>query len=173
MKTKFYFCINFMFRFVFGQNKDFESPATTSKQSAILFKSLVYDFGKIKHESEAKAVFVFKKVSKKPVKITNVQTSCGCAAADWSREEITNKKKQKISIVYDSRIIGKFTKYAYVYVEGQDEPIQLKLKVKFCLQHTKEQAIDNKTNVSKRKQDKSMNQKKKLIITNIFKSQNF
>jgi len=82
MKTKFlFFALILCSGFVFGQNKDFESPATTSKQSAILFKSLIYDFGKIKHESEAKAVFILKKVSKKPVKITNVQTSCGCTAA--------------------------------------------------------------------------------------------
>lgn len=129
MKTKFlFFALILCSGFVFGQNKDFESPATTSKQSAILFKSLIYDFGKIKHESEAKAVFIFKKVSKKPVKLTNVQTSCGCTAADWPREEIAKRKKQKISIVYDSRIIGKFTKYAYVYVEGQDDPIQLQIK---------------------------------------------
>ncbi|HOE39438.1 MAG TPA: DUF1573 domain-containing protein [Bacteroidales bacterium] len=168
MKTKLLlFALILCSSFVFGQNKDFESPAKTSKQSIILFKSLVYDFGKIKHESEAKAVFVFKKVSKKPVKITNVKTSCGCAAADWSREEITNKKKQKISIVYDSRIIGKFTKYAYVYVEGQDEPIQLQIKGEVLPSDTQEQAIGNKTNVSKKENKiKSMNQKKNKINNN-------
>lgn len=168
MKTRFLlFAFIFCSSLSFAQKQEFESPAKTSKQSTVLFKNLVYDFGKIKHESEAKAVFIFKKVSKKPVKITNVQTSCGCAAADWSREEITNKKKQKISIVYDSRIIGKFTKYAYVYVEGQDEPIQLQIKGEVLPSDTQEQAIDNKTNVSKKEnKTKSMNQKKKKINNN-------
>jgi hypothetical protein len=168
MKTRFLlFAFIFCSSLSFAQKQEFESPAKTSKQSTVLFKNLVYDFGKIKHESEAKAVFIFKKVSKKPVKITNVQTSCGCTAADWSREEITNKKKQKISIVYDSRIIGKFTKYAYVYVEGQDDPIQLQIKGEVLPSDTQEQAIDNKTNVSKKEnKTKSMNQKKKKINNN-------
>ncbi len=129
MKTRFLlFAFIFCSSLSFAQKQEFESPAKTSKQSTVLFKNLVYDFGKIKHQSEAKAVFVFKNISKQPVKLTNVQTSCGCTAADWPREEIAKRKKQKISIVYDSRIIGKFTKYAYVYVEGQDDPIQLQIK---------------------------------------------
>lgn len=168
MKTRFLlFAFIFCSSLSFAQKQEFESPAKTSKQSTVLFKNLVYDFGKIKHQSEAKAVFVFKNISKQPVKLTNVQTSCGCTAADWPREEIAKRKKQKISIVYDSRIIGKFTKYAYVYVEGQDDPIQLQIKGEVLPSDTQEQAIDNKTNVSKKEnKTKSMNQKKKKINNN-------
>ncbi len=168
MKTRFLlFAFIFCSSLSFAQKQEFESPAKTSKQSTVLFKNLVYDFGKIKHKSEAKAVFVFKNISKQPVKLTNVQTSCGCTAADWPREEIAKRKKQKISIVYDSRIIGKFTKYAYVYVEGQDEPIQLQIKGEVLPSDTQEQAIENKTNVSKKEnKTKSMNQKKKKINNN-------
>lgn len=112
----------------FGQNNNFASPAQTNKQASILFKTLIYDFGKIAHESEAKAVFIFKNISKHNIKLTNVQTTCGCTGAEWPREEIAKRKKQKIIIQYDSRIIGKFQKYIYVYVEGLADPVQLQIK---------------------------------------------
>lgn len=113
---------------LFAQEKKNEEPTQTEKPSVIIFKSTVYDFGKIEYGSDATAVFVFKNITKKPVKLTNVKTSCGCTAADWPKDEIAKKKKQKITVTYDSRRMGNFNKTIYVYIEGQDNPIQLEIK---------------------------------------------
>jgi hypothetical protein len=113
---------------IIAQEKKNEEPAKTEKPTSIIFKSTIYDFGKIEYGSDAIAVFVFKNVTKKPVKLTNVKTSCGCTAADWPKEEIAKKKKQKISVTYDSKRMGSFNKTIYVYIEGQENPIQLEIK---------------------------------------------
>lgn len=129
MKTTLFLATILLFSTaLFAQEKKNEEPKQTEKPTVILFKSTVYDFGAIEYGSDAKAVFEFKNVTKKPVKLTNVKTSCGCTAADWPKEEIAKKKKQKITVTYDSRRVGNFNKTIYVYIEGQENPIQLEIK---------------------------------------------
>ena len=119
----------------FAQEKpaknDKKSKAETEnveKRSVILFDKLVHDFGTMEKGGDASCVFTFKNVTKKPVTLTRVQTSCGCTAADWPKEPIAKKKKATIKVKYDSNRIGKFTKTIKVYVEGEDNPIQLEIK---------------------------------------------
>ncbi len=111
-----------------AQKAESKEPEKTEKQGIIIFKSLTYDFGTIDYDSEAVAIFVFKNMTKQSVKLTNVKTSCGCTGAEWPREEIAKKKKNKITVKYDSKRVGKFQKTVYVYVEGQENPIQLEIK---------------------------------------------
>lgn len=49
----------------------------------------IFDFGDIISGSGAvESTFTFKNISKKPVSIYNVVTSCGCTVAEWTRETI-------------------------------------------------------------------------------------
>jgi len=98
------------------------------KRSSILFDKLVHDFGTMEKGGDASCVFTFKNVTKKPVTLTNVKTSCGCTAADWPKEPIAKKKKGSIKVKYDSNRIGKFTKTIKVFIEGEENPIQLEIK---------------------------------------------
>lgn len=98
------------------------------KRSSILFDKLVHDFGTMEKGGDASCVFTFKNVTKKPVTLTNVKTSCGCTAADWPKEPIEKKKKGSIKVKYDSNRIGKFTKTIKVFIEGEENPIQLEIK---------------------------------------------
>ncbi|HOZ31193.1 MAG TPA: DUF1573 domain-containing protein [Bacteroidales bacterium] len=114
--------------YLFAQDKVNIEPKKTSKSGVIVFKSLEYNFGVINYEAEAKAVFTFKNITKSPIKLTNVKASCGCTGTEWPREEIGKKKKGKITVTYNSKIVGKFNKTVYVYVEGVENPIQLIVK---------------------------------------------
>ena len=98
------------------------------KRSSIVFDKLVHDFGTLEKGGDASCVFTFKNVSKKPVTLTNVKTSCGCTAADWPKEPIAKKKKGSIKVKYDSNRVGKFTKTIKVFIDGSDTPIQLEIK---------------------------------------------
>ncbi|MDD2636885.1 MAG: DUF1573 domain-containing protein [Bacteroidales bacterium] len=122
------FALIFSASFTFAQNNLKKEPETTSRQASIMFKQTVCDFGVIKHGEEAKAVFQFKNLTKKPVKLTNVRASCGCTGTEWPREEIKKRGKGTVSVSYDTRRVGKFNKNVYVYVEGNDQPIQLQVK---------------------------------------------
>ncbi len=103
-------------------------PEKVEKRSSILFDKLVHDFGTMEKGGDASCVFTFKNVTKKPVTLTNVKTSCGCTAADWPKEPIAKKKKGSIKVKYDSNRIGKFTKTIKVFIEGEENPIQLEIK---------------------------------------------
>ncbi|MDD4149596.1 MAG: DUF1573 domain-containing protein [Bacteroidales bacterium] len=122
------FALMFSASFMFAQNNVKKEPETTSRQSSIIFKQTVCDFGVIKHGEEAKGVFQFKNLTKKPIKLTNVQASCGCTGTEWPREEIKKRGKGTVSVSYDTRRVGKFHKNVYVYVDGNDQPIQLEVK---------------------------------------------
>ncbi len=136
------------FSYVNAQKPESKEPAKTEKQGVILFKNTVYDFGTIEYGSEAVAVFVFKNMTKQPVKLTNVKTSCGCTGAEWPREEIAKKKKNKITVTYDSKRVGKFQKTIYVYVDGQDNPVQLEIKGEVSPNNGDQQKTDSKSSDS-------------------------
>ena len=110
------------------EKKDKAQSENVEKRSSILFDKLVHDFGTMEKGDDASCVFTFKNVTKKPVTLTNVKTSCGCTAADWPKEPIAKKKKGSIKVKYDSNRIGKFTKTIKVFIEGNENPIQLEIK---------------------------------------------
>lgn len=110
------------------ENKEKPQSENVEKRSDILFDKLVHDFGGIEKGGDASCVFTFKNVTKKPVTLTNVKTSCGCTVADWPKEPIAKKKKGSIKVKYDSNRVGKFTKTIKVYIEGNENPIQLEIK---------------------------------------------
>ena len=110
------------------EKKDKEQTENVEKRSSILFDKLVHDFGTMEKGGDASCVFTFKNVTKKPVTLTNVKTSCGCTAADWPKEPIAKKKKGSIKVKYDSNRIGKFTKTIKVFIEGNENPIQLEIR---------------------------------------------
>jgi hypothetical protein len=81
----------------------------------------------IPYESKDLFVFEFKNVSEKPATIQNVQTSCGCTAAEKPTEPIEPGKKSKISVSYDTTRIGSFTKTITVSSDISD-PIVLTIR---------------------------------------------
>jgi len=110
------------------EKKDKEQTENVEKRSSIVFDKLVHDFGTMEKGGDASCVFTFKNVTKKPVTLTNVKTSCGCTAADWPKEPIAKKKKGSIKVKYDSNRMGKFTKTIKVFIEGNENPIQLEIR---------------------------------------------
>lgn len=110
------------------EKKDKGQTENVEKRSSILFDKLVHDFGTMEKGGDASCVFTFKNVTKKPVTLTNVKTSCGCTAADWPKEPIAKKKKGSIKVKYDSNRVGKFTKTIKVFIEGNENPIQLEIR---------------------------------------------
>jgi hypothetical protein len=65
--------------------------------------------------------------SGKPLKITNVQTSCGCTTAEKPENAIPKNKKGKISVSYDTKRVGEFVKTITVSSD-QTEPVVLTIR---------------------------------------------
>ncbi|MEY5000188.1 MAG: hypothetical protein RLZZ211_224 [Bacteroidota bacterium] len=114
----------FLTQLLFAQTP--ESAKKTS-QPPLRFTVLEIERQNIPYGSEDLFVFEFKNTSKKPAVITNVQTSCGCTAADRPEAPIRKGKKGVIKVHYDTKRVGAFTKTITVFSNVGD-PIVLTIK---------------------------------------------
>jgi len=104
------------------KSKDLEKNATLN------FKKTVHDFGELPLKKEASVVFEFENNGKELLQILDVKTTCGCAAPTWSKEIIKTSEKGSIKVTYDSKYPGRFNKTITVYYNGENSPLELKVK---------------------------------------------
>ena len=106
-----------------------QTPTQSKKevQPPLKFAVLEIERQNIPYGSEDLFVFEFKNTSKKGAVITNVQTSCGCTAADRPETPIRKGKKGVIKVHYDTKRVGGFTKTITVFSNVGD-PIVLTIK---------------------------------------------
>jgi len=97
----------------------------TETKSPIAFKTLKIERAEIPYDSKEPFIFEFKNNGKTPLIITNVQTSCGCTAAEKPTEPIAKGKSSKIVVNYDTKRVGQFTKTITVTTNASTEPIIL------------------------------------------------
>lgn len=105
-------------------------------KSPVAFKTLKIERAEIPYDSKEPFVFEFKNNGKTPLIITNVQTSCGCTAAEKPTEPIAKGKSSKIVVNYDTKRVGQFTKTITVTTNVSAEPIILTITGKVLPQKT-------------------------------------
>ena len=110
-------------------------PAATSvnakfAESLSLNKEL-HDFGKIPQGKPVTYEFEVKNTSASPVKISNVQASCGCTTPEWDKENaIAPGATTKITVGYNAVAEGAFTKPVTItYGDGVTKVINIKGEV--------------------------------------------
>lgn len=102
----------------------------TEKQSQpITFKTLEINRPNIAYGADETFTFEFKNTGKTPIIVNNVQTSCGCTTADKPAEPVQPGKSSKISVKYDTKRVGEFTKTITV-TTNVGEPVVLTIKGK-------------------------------------------
>lgn len=102
----------------------------------VTFKTLVIDRPNIAYGADETFSFEFKNTGKTPVIISNVQTSCGCTTASKPEQPVAPGKSSVISVKYDTKRVGEFTKTITVTTNVQTEPIVLTIKGKVAPQPT-------------------------------------
>lgn len=113
-----------------GKKQPTEKAAKSKKQTQpITFKTLVIDRPNIAYGADETFTFEFKNTGKTPIIISNVQTSCGCTTADKPSEPVQPGKSSKISVKYDTKRVGEFTKTITVTTNVGD-PVVLTIKGK-------------------------------------------
>lgn len=111
--------------FVFGQ----DAPAKDNKNAPeIVFTSEVHDFGTIPYEGDGTYVFEFKNTGKEPLVLSDVHSSCGCTTPEWPKVPIKRGEKGKITVKYNTKIMGPFTKNVYVTSNAQTSRVTLTIK---------------------------------------------
>lgn len=97
------------------------------KNKGLTFTTMVIERNDIPYGSDELFVFEFKNNSKTPAIIQGVQTSCGCTTANKPEAPVQPGKKSQISVKYDTKRVGPFTKTITV-TSNLGEPITLTIK---------------------------------------------
>jgi len=104
-----------------------ETVAPVAPKEGLKFTTLEIVRENIPYDNKDLFEFEFKNVSKLPANIQGVQTSCGCTAAQKPTEATPAGKKDKISVSYDTKRVGPFTKTITITSDVSD-PIVLTIK---------------------------------------------
>jgi hypothetical protein len=89
--------------------------ATSQQAPKIEFEELEFDFGEIYQNEQDSHEFVFRNVGTSTLKIQKVRSTCGCAAAVMSENELEPGEQGTIKVVFRSgRYRDKVTKRIYV-----------------------------------------------------------
>lgn len=88
----------------------------------------MHDFGSILWKNPVGVTFTVTNKGNQPLVITNVTTSCGCTAVDWTKTIIPSGESGTITATFDAMQLGKFNKSIGVYSNAGDIPTYLSLK---------------------------------------------
>jgi hypothetical protein len=98
--------------------------AAASHTAAIFnWSETSHDFGSITQGTPVSHVFEFTNTGSEPLIITEVQTSCGCTVADYSREPIAPGAKGFINSTYNAAKAGVFSKTITVKSNAEESPV--------------------------------------------------
>lgn len=85
-----------------------------TKVAILKFKTEVVDYGTITQNSDGTRLFSFANTGDAPLLITKVKTSCGCTVPSYSKAPIMPGETGALSIKYDTKRLGAFTKTVIV-----------------------------------------------------------
>jgi hypothetical protein len=85
---------------------------------AVDLKETVFDFGKIPQGKPVYHSFEWVNKSSAPVKLDNVQASCGCTTPEWSKEPVAAGSNSIIKVGYNAAAEGPFEKFITVQYNG-------------------------------------------------------
>ncbi len=97
-------------------------------QPKAIFDKKSHEFGVVLWKHPATATFTIKNDGNKPLVISNVTTSCGCAVAEWTHKPIAPGKTGVVTSTFDAKALGRFHKSVGVYCNASDKPIYLTLR---------------------------------------------
>jgi Protein of unknown function (DUF1573) len=108
------------------------SSVTIAQADEMLtLKETEFDFGKIPQGKPVTHVFEITNKSTIPLKIANVNASCGCTTPEWEKDRtVAPGEKTNITVGYNAAAEGPFTKFITVtYNDSQSKQITIKGEV--------------------------------------------
>lgn len=90
-------------------------------------KEEVYDFGTIPQGRPVYHSFIIANNGAAPVRLENVQATCGCTTPEWNKEPIAASGTDKIKVGYNAAAEGPFEKFITITYNGnQSKQIRIK-----------------------------------------------
>ena len=88
----------------------FTASAQDNQKAEFKFNEEKHDFGKIPQGKPVTTEFVFTNVGVEPLILTNVQPTCGCTIADYTKSPVKRGEKGVIKITYNAAVPAPFSK---------------------------------------------------------------
>jgi hypothetical protein len=124
------FCALFLAYLSNAQTQVTSVQDKTPVAEVVALKETEYDFGKIPQGKPVTHIFAFTNTGTTPLKLDNVQASCGCTTPEWSKDEVAPGASSKITVGYNAATDGPFTKFITVTYNGtQTKQITIKGEV--------------------------------------------
>jgi hypothetical protein len=101
--------------------------AQNATTDVLEMKELEFDFGTIPQGKPVYHVFQITNKGTTPLKLDNVQATCGCTTPEWSKEPIAPGTTQTIKVGYNAAAEGAFEKFITVSYNGNGTK-QIKIK---------------------------------------------
>lgn len=89
------------------------------------FTKKEHAFGKVPQSTPVTYSFEFENTGTSPVIIEDAVAECGCTKPEFPKKPITKGKKGVISVTYDAKEAGAFTKKVTVTVVNSKDPVVL------------------------------------------------
>ena len=103
------------------------TTAATTTAEVLQVKETEHDFGKIPQGKPVYYFFEIANTGATPLKLDNVQASCGCTTPEWNREAIAAGASDKIKVGYNAAAEGNFEKFITITYNG-NQTKQIKIK---------------------------------------------
>ena len=92
------------------------AKAAPTPLANILFPETSFDFGDIQQGDKVSHIFQFTNTGAATLVVSDVQTTCGCTASQWSKEPIPVGKSGQINVSFNSAgKVGKQNKVITIY----------------------------------------------------------
>ncbi len=91
---------------------------TVIKPDFLILKETSHNFGKIPQGRPTTYVFEITNTGKEPLRLDNVQASCGCTTPEWSKEPIAPGATANIKVGYNAHAEGPFAKSVTLFYNG-------------------------------------------------------
>lgn len=92
------------------------------------FEKELINYGKIAKGSDGNRVFKFKNIGNAPLIISDIKTSCDCAIPKKPEAPIMPGEKAEITVFYDTKETGGFSKTITIFSNAGDEPKKIRIR---------------------------------------------
>jgi hypothetical protein len=97
--------------------------AASNTAAIFNWSETTFDFGSIKQGTPVDHEFEFTNLGSEPLIISNVQVSCGCTVADYTKDPIAPGAKGFVKASYNAANPGVFAKTITVQANADNNPV--------------------------------------------------
>lgn len=102
--------------------QDNPAPKSVEKETLQL-KESSYNFGKIQQGRPVTHLFQIGNSGKEPLRLENVQASCGCTTPEWSYDPVAPGETSTVKVGYNAATEGPFEKTVTIFYNGNQTKV--------------------------------------------------